>query len=281
MLWNFQTFSCWLKLPNMAEWQFVFQMWDGVLPNPWDYESLRVPREMQVEHLFFFTAHFIKQFGGFWKFCNGVVTKGDVFLERDIPGIIRRVHAKAAFQWRGQVNSDCYTFGRWAVQCINIVQTVFVFPLEFTTRQPFDIVLSMVGFQSKKNMCFPKFIFDRQRGSTPWLCSSGRCLWMSWTNMQKPIGLPNNGPQHCHEIMGFMRLWTLSKIVGFSAFSGTKPRFWRILRYGLQVFGSNIVFPGPARLFRLVLPALASRRRTPGLRRDICLNFSHFPETAR
>jgi hypothetical protein len=53
MPWNFQTFSCWLKLPNMAEWQFVFQMWDGVLPNPWDYEASRVPREMQVEHLFF------------------------------------------------------------------------------------------------------------------------------------------------------------------------------------------------------------------------------------
>ncbi|CAL1134926.1 unnamed protein product [Cladocopium goreaui] len=85
MLWNFQTFSCWLKLPNMAEWQFVFQMWDGVLPNPWDYESLRVPREMQ----------------------------GDVFLERDIPGIIRRVHAKAARQYSMAVQfwqdlQDCF-----------------------------------------------------------------------------------------------------------------------------------------------------------------------------
>jgi hypothetical protein len=54
-----------------------------------------------------------------------------------------------------------------------------------------------------------------------------------------------------------------------------------ILTRGLQVFVSNIVFPGPARLFRVVLPALASRSRTPGLRRDICLNFSHLPETAK
>ncbi|CAL1137292.1 unnamed protein product [Cladocopium goreaui] len=32
---------------------------------------------------------------GFRKFCNRVATENDVFLERDIPGIIRRVHAKA------------------------------------------------------------------------------------------------------------------------------------------------------------------------------------------
>ena len=95
---RFQKFSCWLKLPNMTEWQFAFQMWDGVLPDPWDYEHLRVPPEMRVEDLFVLTKHFCKQFGGFRKFCNRVATENDVFLERDIPGIIRRVHAKAGFQ---------------------------------------------------------------------------------------------------------------------------------------------------------------------------------------
>jgi hypothetical protein len=35
----------------------------------------------------------------------------------------------------------------------------------------------------------PNSIFDRRRGTTPWLCSSGRWLWMLWTNIQKPIGL--------------------------------------------------------------------------------------------
>ena len=48
---RFQKFSCWLKLPNMTEWQFAFQMWDGVLPDPWDYEHWRVPPEMRVEDL--------------------------------------------------------------------------------------------------------------------------------------------------------------------------------------------------------------------------------------
>ena len=44
---------------NMAEWQFVFQVWVGVVPNAEDYEFVRVPPEMQVQHLFFCrqTAH--------------------------------------------------------------------------------------------------------------------------------------------------------------------------------------------------------------------------------
>ena len=40
---------------NMAEWQFVFQVCVGVAPNASDYEIyefVRVPPEMQVEHLF-------------------------------------------------------------------------------------------------------------------------------------------------------------------------------------------------------------------------------------
>ena len=160
----------------------------------------------------------------------------------------------------------------WMTEAFEHFSSGFIF-LEFTE-----------AFRHRfQHGCFPipNSIFDRRRGTTPWLCSSGRWSWMLWTNIQKPIGLSEDWiyPKGCHQTMAKMRLWS-SNIW----FSGTKPRFWMILTCGLQVFVSNIVFPGPARLFRVVLPALpalASRRRTPDLRRDICLNFSHLPETAR
>ena len=141
----------------------------------------------------YLTMHFCKQFGGFRKFCNRVATENDVFLERDIPGIIRRVHAKAGFQCGVKWTVTARTPGKWAIQFIlerhqswymkwgslyipagriewlkrlNIFQVVLYF---WNSPKPFDIA--------------------------SWLCSSGRWLWMLWTNIQKPIGLSEDIPQ--------------------------------------------------------------------------------------
>ena len=126
--------------------------------------------ELKTYYLFVLTMHFCKQFGGFRKFCNRVATENDFFLERDIPGIIWRVHAKAAFQCGVKWTVTTKTPGRWAIQFIlerhqswymkwgslyiptgriewqkrlNIFQVVLYF---WNSPTPFDIASSMVGF---------------------------------------------------------------------------------------------------------------------------------------
>ena len=106
---RFQKFSCWLKLPNMTEWQFTFQMWDGVLPDPWDYEHLRVPPDMRVEDLLpICVDHAFLQ--TIWRFSEVLQPCGD--RERLFPGARHtRNHLESACKGgvsvRGEVNSDC------------------------------------------------------------------------------------------------------------------------------------------------------------------------------